>query len=34
MFKSAEDKLTKTEKVLILLVILINLFIIYVYKLF
>ena len=34
MFKSAEDKLTKTEKVLILLVILIILFIIYVYKLF
>lgn len=34
MFKSAEDKLSKTEKVIILLLILIILFIVYSYKLF
>ena len=34
MFKSAEDKLSKTEKIIILLFLLIILFIIYAYKLF
>ena len=34
MFKSAEDKLSKTEKIIILLLILIILFIVYSYKLF